>query len=67
MSQKLGRPSSIAVAADYAAVCTKTIRRRIATGDLPAYRLGRIIRVDLDDVDNLFVRVPTMRRPGDAA
>ena len=46
------RLASVAQAADYAAVCTKTIRRKIADGTLTAYRADRIIRVDLDSVDS---------------
>jgi hypothetical protein len=37
------------------------MRRRIAHGDLPAYRCGRLIRVDPDDVDRMMVRIPTAR------
>ncbi|PKW26615.1 excisionase family DNA binding protein [Phycicoccus duodecadis] len=38
----------------------KTLRRRIAVGELAAYRAGpRVIRLDPDDVDRLMVRVPT--------
>ena len=49
------RLASISIAADYAGVCTKTIRRRIADGTLTSYRLGsRIIRVDLDELDRLL-------------
>lgn len=48
-------------AAEYAGTCTKTLRRRIADGSLPGYRLGsRTIVVDLDDVDALFERIPTV-------
>ena len=40
----------------------RTLRRRIASGDLCAYRSGaRIIRVDPDDVDRMMVRMPTAR------
>lgn len=46
------RLASINQAAEYAAVSTKTIRRKIAAGDLEAFRAGRIIRVDLDSVDS---------------
>lgn len=42
-------------AAEYLGVAPLTLRRRIATGSLRAYRLGpRIIRVDLSDVDALL-------------
>lgn len=38
----------------------QTLRRRIAAGDLVAYRNGpRVIRLDPDDVDRLMVRIPT--------
>jgi excisionase family DNA binding protein len=41
-------------------VSTRTVRRWIADGKIPAYRLGaRLVRVDLDDVDRLFQRIPT--------
>jgi excisionase family DNA binding protein len=39
---------------------TRTLRRRIAAGTLPAYRSGpRILRLDPDDVDRLMRRLPT--------
>ena len=38
----------------------RTLRRRIAAGDLTAYRNGpRVIRLDPDDVDRLMIRIPT--------
>lgn len=38
----------------------RTIRRRIADGSLAAYRVGpRMLRVDLDEVDQLMRPVPT--------
>jgi len=37
----------------------KTIRRRIADGELTGYRLGRLVRVDLAEVDTLLTRIPT--------
>lgn len=49
------RLDSITAAAAYAGVCTKTIRRWIANGQLAAYRVGpRLIKVDLDDLDTMF-------------
>jgi excisionase family DNA binding protein len=46
---------SLASAASRAAVSTRTIRRRIEDGSLTGYRFGpRVLRVDLDEVDNLF-------------
>lgn len=49
---------SLNVAAEEADVSTKTIRRRIADGTLPAYRVGRLVKVDLNDLDRLAVRIP---------
>lgn len=38
----------------------KSIRRRVADGTLPAYRLGpRLIRVKPEDLDRLDRRIPT--------
>ncbi|SDS21584.1 DNA binding domain-containing protein, excisionase family [Friedmanniella luteola] len=54
------RLDSIQAAAEAAKVSPITIRRRIASGDLAAYRFGpRIIRVDLNQVDALFTQIPT--------
>jgi excisionase family DNA binding protein len=53
---------SIPFAAKYAAVSNDTIRRRIASGQLTGYRLGtRIIRVDLDELENLLRPIPTVK------
>lgn len=50
---------SIAQAAERAGVSRDTIRRRIADGSLPAYRMGpRLIRLDPADVDALLRPVP---------
>lgn len=35
-------------------ISVKTLRRRIASGDLPAYRSGRIIRVNAADLDAML-------------
>lgn len=57
------RLASISQAADYAAVSTKTIRRRIADGSLTGYKMGtRIIRVDLDELDDLLRVIPTTHK-----
>jgi excisionase family DNA binding protein len=56
---------SIAAAAEHLGVSERSIRRWIAEGLLPAYRVGpTLIRLDLDDVDKLARRIPT---GGDAA
>lgn len=48
-------------AAEYLSVSPLTVRRRIATGELKAYRLGRsrTIRLDLADVENMLRPIPT--------
>jgi len=53
---------SLQHAAEYLGVSVKTVRRMIARGDLPAYRLGpRMIRVDLGAVDAALRPIPTVR------
>ena len=43
-------------------VSTYTLRRRIASGDLPAVKLGyKIIRVRIEDLNKLFPSLPTTR------
>ncbi|NNM45132.1 excisionase family DNA-binding protein [Knoellia koreensis] len=50
---------AIADAARYAGVHPRTIRRRIADGSLTGFRMGpRLIRVDLDQLDDLLVPIP---------
>lgn len=46
---------SMAVAANEVGVSIKTIRRRIADGSLHGYRVGRLIRVNLDELRHHFV------------
>lgn len=48
-------------AAERWGVSVDTIRRQISTGKLPAYRLKRIIRVRLEDVDACFSPIPTVK------
>jgi excisionase family DNA binding protein len=44
----------LAAAAEYLDVSIKTLRRRIADGSLPAFRVGpKAIRVYLDDLESL--------------
>ena len=51
---------TIETAAEMLAVHPRTIRRYVASGDLPAYRIGpRQIRVRTSDVDALLVPIPT--------
>ncbi|GAB3253384.1 hypothetical protein GCM10027425_12590 [Alteromonas gracilis] len=52
--------ASVAEAAQYAACSTKTIRRAISRGDLTGYRMGkRLIRVDLNELDQLLTPIPS--------
>jgi excisionase family DNA binding protein len=58
------RWASVAEAAKYSGYAIRTIRQRIADGDLPAYiaRGSRVLRIDLDDVDDMIAgagRMPT--------
>ena len=57
------RLMGIAEAAEYANVHPSTLRRRIADGQLPAYRVGpKLLKVDIDDVEALIRPVPVTRR-----
>lgn len=54
------RRAKLADAAELNGVCTKTLRRMIARGELTGYRLGkRIILVDLDELDALLRPIPS--------
>lgn len=55
---------SLANAAARMGVSVKTVRRRIADGVLPAYRCGRILRLDPNDVDGMFRRYPQLTAAG---
>jgi excisionase family DNA binding protein len=51
---------SLTAAAEYAGCHPRTIRRRIADGDLTGYRFGpRGVRVDLDELYASFAPIPT--------
>ena len=53
---------SLAQAAERTDVSVKTLRRRIAAGDLPAYRYGpKVLRVDPHDIDKLMRPLRTAR------
>lgn len=50
---------SQAEAAEYLGITDRTLRRMIAAGELPAYRLGpRLLRIDAGDLDALLTPVP---------
>ncbi|MFI2101736.1 excisionase family DNA-binding protein [Isoptericola sp. NPDC019693] len=58
-----GRLVALAVAADELSVSVKTVRRRIADGTVTGYQVGRLIRVDLDELrERLAVVMPAVRR-----
>jgi excisionase family DNA binding protein len=53
------RLESLANAADYAGVTTRTMRRYIASGRLVGYRVGpRLIRIDLDELEAMLKPIP---------
>jgi excisionase family DNA binding protein len=52
----------LADAAEHFHVSVKTLRRRIADGTIAGYRVGRLIRVDLDELtQSLVVAIPSAR------
>jgi excisionase family DNA binding protein len=52
----------VAEGAAYAGVHPKTIRRYISDGRLTSYRVGvKFIRVDLDEIDDVFAPRPVRR------
>lgn len=54
------RYETLAAVADRTGMSTRTLRRWIADGSLPAYRTGRrIIRVSPDGVDRLMAQMPS--------
>ena len=55
----------LAAAAAYADVSTRTLRRYIAHGRLTGYRVGpRLVKIDLNELDELARPIPTARGPG---
>lgn len=49
-------------AAAHLNVSTKTLRRRSADGSITGYRIGRLVRVDLEEVtERLLIAIPTVR------
>lgn len=55
------RLASIAEAAEYVPCAQRTIRRRISDGTITGYRFGRLIRVDLDELDAAMRPIPSAR------
>lgn len=59
-TRTLPRYISLEEAAEMMSVSTKTIRRRISDGTIPAYHCGsRPIRIKLDDLEAALTRIPT--------
>ncbi|RPF21428.1 excisionase family DNA-binding protein [Myceligenerans xiligouense] len=57
-----GNLISLTEAAQNLSVSVKTIRRRIADGTVRAYRVGRLIRIDADELRTaLLIRIPGAR------
>jgi excisionase family DNA binding protein len=50
MRTPTGRLVPLAEAAAEFSICTETLRRRIASGTITGYKVGRVIRVDLDEL-----------------
>ena len=48
--------------ADQLAVSRETVRRLIASGDLPSYRFGGSIRIKADDVELYLLEHAVVRR-----
>lgn len=54
---------SLSTAAESLGVSVKTLRRRISDGTVRGYRVGRLIRVDLDELRGaLLVEIQTTKR-----
>jgi excisionase family DNA binding protein len=53
------RYGSLAEAAEYLGCNERTVRRYIAAGKLRGYRLGGLLRVDLNEVDAAMAPIPT--------
>lgn len=63
MSQNRNLPTYLSIdeAATVMSVSTKTIRRRISDGTIPAYHCGhRSIRIKLEDLEAALERIPTV-------
>ncbi len=52
---------SITGAAGWVSLSAKTIRRKIAAGELRAYRCGKTIRIKTDDLEAMMRPVPSAK------
>ena len=58
-----GRLMTISAAAEYADVHPVTLRRWVAAGRLPAYRVGpRLLKIDLDELEAIIRPIPVPTR-----
>jgi excisionase family DNA binding protein len=55
------RYASLSKAAEYADCNERTLRRHIASGELTGCRLGRVIRIDLNELDAWLTPIPTVK------
>jgi excisionase family DNA binding protein len=56
------RLTSLADAAEQFGISVKTLRRRISDGTVHGYRVGRLIRVDLDELrQRLLIEIPSAK------
>jgi excisionase family DNA binding protein len=62
------RFASVQDGAHYSGLSEKTLRRYISDGRLTGYRLGvRLLRIDLNELDQLFKPIPNAGGGTDAA
>lgn len=59
--QRKPRWASLVHAAEYFDCSKDTIRRYIAAGDLPGHRVGKTLKVDLNELDAMPTPVPSRR------
>jgi excisionase family DNA binding protein len=52
---------SMAKAAEYADCSDKTLRRLISQGRITGYKLGRVLRIDLNELDEALKPIPTTK------
>lgn len=67
-AESRGKPSmpklvSLAEVAEQLGFSVRTLRRRISDGTVRGYRVGRLLRVDMNDLlENLVEEIPTVTR-----
>ena len=61
MSTTTAQWLSVDEAAAHLGVSVHTVRRRIADGTFPANRIGRLIRISVDALDNPGREIPSAR------